>query len=325
MASKEINVKTRLVHLANAVRQKFDRFRHGEHDYEMRMERKFKPLINSQKDAQLNSKSNNLFAKEEEDNNGLLADSISSSEDTIFGLKPMKDNTFTLGGYPVEISNNKIHVLNEECDITHGLISLLTKRVPQNYTDRDISNYKRLLTITRAHLRKSDNQIKSWRGPKTKFIKNIFQDDEGGGGGEISERASNFLDSLQSRRFFKNLNTDGNIISKLLTTRGAKRNLFSTSPPSSPIRPLPATSVENPTTENATAATSNSDEIGRGLQMKFIKDSDRINSSHIYWDDPNELVERLYLLHASKKAGNDNVQNEIISIVTELRQAQYIY
>jgi hypothetical protein len=43
-----------------------------------------------------------------------------------------------------------------------------------------------------------------------------------------------------------------------------------------------------------------------------------------YWDDPNELVERLRLLIASKQAGNTSVENEILSIIEELREAGII-
>lgn len=45
---------------------------------------------------------------------------------------------------------------------------------------------------------------------------------------------------------------------------------------------------------------------------------------YIYWDDPNELVNRLRLLIASRSAGNSGHGNEIISIIQELRQAGII-
>lgn len=48
------------------------------------------------------------------------------------------------------------------------------------------------------------------------------------------------------------------------------------------------------------------------------------NTDFIYWDDPNELVERLKLLIASKHAGNTNHDNEIISIIEELKEAGII-
>lgn len=45
------------------------------------------------------------------------------------------------------------------------------------------------------------------------------------------------------------------------------------------------------------------------------------NTDYVYWDDPNELIERLKLLIASKCAGNSNHDNEIISIIEELKEA----
>lgn len=43
-----------------------------------------------------------------------------------------------------------------------------------------------------------------------------------------------------------------------------------------------------------------------------------------HWDDPNELVDRLRLLIASKNAGNTGHSNEIISILEELQEAGII-
>lgn len=47
----------------------------------------------------------------------------------------------------------------------------------------------------------------------------------------------------------------------------------------------------------------------------------RSNTDYIFWDDPNELIERLKLLIASKSAGNTNHDNEILSIIEELKEA----
>ena len=46
---------------------------------------------------------------------------------------------------------------------------------------------------------------------------------------------------------------------------------------------------------------------------------------YVYWDDPNELVDRLQLLIAERSAGNPSHVNEIHSIIEELREAGYIY
>ena len=45
---------------------------------------------------------------------------------------------------------------------------------------------------------------------------------------------------------------------------------------------------------------------------------------YVYWDDPNELVDRLQLLTAERSAGNPSHINEIHSIIEELREAGYI-
>ena len=44
----------------------------------------------------------------------------------------------------------------------------------------------------------------------------------------------------------------------------------------------------------------------------------------VYYDDPNELVTRLNLLTSSQNAGNTSVNNEIISILEELRERNII-
>lgn len=48
------------------------------------------------------------------------------------------------------------------------------------------------------------------------------------------------------------------------------------------------------------------------------------NIDYIYWDDPNELVNRLRLLIASQNAGHNNHNNEIISILEELQESNVI-
>lgn len=58
------------------------------------------------------------------------------------------------------------------------------------------------------------------------------------------------------------------------------------------------------------------------IAYKTFDKSGTIN--YTYWDDPNELVDRLRLLVASKAAGHTGHNNEIISIIEELREAKYI-
>lgn len=59
---------------------------------------------------------------------------------------------------------------------------------------------------------------------------------------------------------------------------------------------------------------------GTGLVKRFNENA----PDWIYWDDPNELVERLMLLIASRDAGHSGHDNEILSILEELREGGYI-
>lgn len=61
---------------------------------------------------------------------------------------------------------------------------------------------------------------------------------------------------------------------------------------------------------------------GTGLPSYFKTDKD--STSYAYWDDPNELVNRLRLLISSKSAGHTGHENEIISIIEELREAKIV-
>lgn len=62
------------------------------------------------------------------------------------------------------------------------------------------------------------------------------------------------------------------------------------------------------------------DSVNEGAGLAIIKQLAK-DVDFVYWDDPNELVERLKLLLASKSAGNTGVNNEIVSIIEELRES----
>lgn len=61
---------------------------------------------------------------------------------------------------------------------------------------------------------------------------------------------------------------------------------------------------------------------GLGLPVAMTLTDNEID--YVHWDDPNELVDRLRLLDASRRAGNNAHDNEILSIVEELREAGII-
>lgn len=58
------------------------------------------------------------------------------------------------------------------------------------------------------------------------------------------------------------------------------------------------------------------------MDYKIVTKNAKVN--YTYWDDPNELVDRLRLLLASTSAGHTGHNNEIISIIEELHEAKMI-
>ncbi|KYN20086.1 hypothetical protein ALC57_07566, partial [Trachymyrmex cornetzi] len=68
--------------------------------------------------------------------------------------------------------------------------------------------------------------------------------------------------------------------------------------------------------------------IGSGIKRKMnIPSAARLTNNeinYVHWNDPNELVDRLQLLDASRRAGNNAHDNEILSIIEELREAGFI-
>lgn len=64
---------------------------------------------------------------------------------------------------------------------------------------------------------------------------------------------------------------------------------------------------------------------GSGIETDFMTVNNNTSVDYTYWDDPNELVERLRLLVSSSSAGHTGHNNEIISIIEELREANIIH
>ena len=294
MSSKEIDDKKRLAALAANIREKYKRFRYGEAAYEKEMERTFKPLLKmrqtiAQPESSASMSSSTLPQPSLPQHS---AESL-TSEDGVFGLKRTKDGAYYLGEYKVGLSGDIISVHDRQYPATKGLLSLLTKKVPIDYSNNDVEHYKQMLVDTQAHLRKSDKQIKLTGGVKSSFVKRLFA-------ATNDTRPSNLNFSLATK-FFEDMSVNDRQLERLLSRRK---------------RPLEIDKGEEEEEEA---------QVGEGISwIKHIKDSDNIKKSYTYWDDPNELVDRLVLLHASQKAGNNNVSSEISSIESELREAGYI-
>ncbi|XP_011858847.1 PREDICTED: uncharacterized protein LOC105556369 [Vollenhovia emeryi] len=62
--------------------------------------------------------------------------------------------------------------------------------------------------------------------------------------------------------------------------------------------------------------------VREGMPCTVTLNNNKID--YVHWDDPNELVDRFRLLEASRQAGHNDHDNEIMSIIEELREAGLI-
>lgn len=89
-------------------------------------------------------------------------------------------------------------------------------------------------------------------------------------------------------------------------------------PQESFITSTPMASLRLPRSKSATTRT------GKGIESEFIPYNKGNRIVYTYFDDPNELCERLRLLLSSRMAGNTNHTQEINSIIEELRELKLI-
>lgn len=108
----------------------------------------------------------------------------------------------------------------------------------------------------------------------------------------------------------------------LMATNAHRRNCDPTKPINS-NKGFKYTRIIKPLFKFSKNATTSSESLSKGEGLDILKKVNK-NTDLVYWNDPNELVERLKLLLASKQAGNTGVDNEIVAIIEELYEAGII-
>lgn len=110
---------------------------------------------------------------------------------------------------------------------------------------------------------------------------------------------------------------DKKIYKTILLTTNAHRRKYDCNQPINSNRGFKYLHIIKPLLNLNRSSSSERVPKGKGLPVfkRLVPKSD-----YVYWDDPNELVERLKLLIASRDAGNTGLDNEIISIIEELKE-----
>ncbi|XP_066581436.1 uncharacterized protein [Prorops nasuta] len=101
-----------------------------------------------------------------------------------------------------------------------------------------------------------------------------------------------------------------NIISNLITKKSATKSTTS--------KTLSGLSENQSRTRVAKTLPNDDNDQNQLIPSKMLLNNHV--KDYVYWDNPNELVDRLKLLIASKNAGHTNHDNEIISIIEEMRE-----
>lgn len=326
MALKEqIALKLQLADLTSSIQSKYQLLKKNVADFDIYQQKKFKPILDK-------------IGEDEETHSNIPENYISPSfliNDKQYGIKKANGSWY-LGPFPLRFTDTKIFLGNNVYSHTPGLIQLLTKKEPVNYTHTDLSNYKDMLIRTKYYLTRDGERIKFRQGMKYYKIINILFPEDTSSSRVMQTAASTPLPITPSTPRSRApspapSNATQEHHSDLISfsdqsTDEANTISSSSSPPTSPA-PSSSTKVvtqsSNATPDHATS--------GKGLykplgKKKLIKaNCSESKYQYIYYDDPNELCERLYLLHSSKQAGNESVNNEILCIESELRERGLIY
>jgi len=225
-----------------------------------------------------------------------------------------------ISNIPVTVSHGNLNVLDSYYPWTVGLWSLLCEKEPKNTTINDVESYYNILKITKAHL-KADGKPKTSRFFKWMNVVKPLYDrmkiEENQLNEEIS-KINNRKDKTPSRLNLKQF--DNFLSSSSAKRRNVHDNTTIVNEPFD-FNPLVNSSTfeDPPTQQLFKFSLSPTDKKGSSLYKDVIP-----KTQLVYYDDPNELVVRLNLLTSSQNAGNTGVNNEIISILEELRERNII-
>ena len=332
-----------LISSKNNIKRKVLDMKRGVIDSDNYFRQAFKPIIeplntiieNKNNDSKLQKIINNEYNDEDDQALSNFAHFLNTSPqsrvyDKAFGLHyDEKDKQLKIANVPVTINDDHLHVLDKKYSWTPGLWSLLCEKNPTNFKFNDYEAYYNILKSTKVHL-KTDGKPKA--NSHNKWI-NIVK--------PLYERMRKELDNLDGEYLASSIGKsvphlnissfdDSNVStakkrSKTLNDPAFQHKRFKYSQSKDGLnmsKSLDDLWFENGSLHSNSSTdlinfekTLKSDQVGISLYKDVIP-----NTQIVYYDDPNELVTRLNLLISSQNAGNTGVNNEVISILEELRE-----
>ena len=324
IASKK-NIKRKIMEMKRGVIDSDNYFREA-----------FKPIteplcIRAEKNTSCNSqpveiKNSETSCVSDEDNDDKLNSFInffnkrpkSKRYDKSYGMHYDKaSDTFKIGDHSVTFSHGNLQLLNRYYPWTVGLWSLLCEKEPKNATIEDMESYYDILKTSRVHL-KADGKPKTSRCHKwVSVVKPLYdrmKNEEQQLNEEIAKINNYKTPRISLTQFNNNLSSSNAKRSNVHNNTTIANEPFEFNPPAN------SSMTTDPVIEKMFNFTgSPQTKKGSGLYKDVIP-----KTQLVYYDDPNELVTRLNLLTSSQSVGNTGVNNEIISILEELRERNII-
>jgi uncharacterized protein affecting Mg2+/Co2+ transport len=226
-------------------------------------------------------------------------------------------DSYKIGKYSVTFSHGNLQLLDKYYPWTIGLWSLLCEKEPKKTTIEDIENYYNILKTTGVHL-KEDGKPKTSRYHKwTVVVKPLYL--------RMKHEEKQLNEYIAKINDLRTPQINLTSIKEHLSNSNAKRSNVNddTTVGNEPFYFNPeanSSMVTEPAVGNMFNFTlTPQPKKGLGLYKDVLP-----QTQLVYYDDPNELVTRLNLLTSSQSVGNTGVNNEIISILEELRERNII-
>lgn len=243
----------------------------------------------------------------------------STRYDKSYGMHYDKNSdSYKIGKHSVTFSHGKLLLLNKYYKFTPGLWSLLCEKEPKKTTIEDIESYYNILKTSGVHL-KADGKPRTSRYHKWLNVVKPLYDRMKMEEKQFNEEIDKINENTTPRINLKSFNNT--LPSSPFDLLNAKRRKITQE--NDPFDFNQSASSFSPSDRMSTDMinfTSSPDpKTGSGLYKDVLP-----QTQLVYYDDPNELVTRLNLLTSSQSAGNTGVNNEIISILEELRERNII-
>lgn len=286
----EQSIKRQIVNAAEAVKKKVKMMRNIDIDNKQALETVFKPVTEPLK---LIANANNHSLLAEEDEEAKVSNKEIIMQKNKVGLKNNIDPVESQSDTDSDSSYQSLVESNQGCDISSWSIS--SEALADVPFGVRVENGKLMLGSARITIDDEYIILAGRKYPNTSGIKQLL----------LKKDVDLSLVSDTDMQNYKSM---------LLNTNAHRRDY-------DPSKPIKSNKGQKYLQIIKPLFKLQTQHKGKGLPL--IK-TWKTNVNYVYWDDPNELVERLKLLIASRDAGNTGLDNEIISIIEELRESKII-